>query len=291
MSLTCLGYFCFTGLPLDHNIKTAFLLISENVQHGDELKCSYPACAEQGVKFCWCSYCKAPVARRNFRVRHHHAYQAAGQGEGQPEVMETHQPMETANSVFSAAAYEQPSRQPQIPPASLLSQLQSLAAATGQTLPQPAQTRGNDIAALLLQQLLNNSNNVVSSQPALGSTNALSLPAAAPAHENTETDSKSNNSSTKKKKRVAVSEPVEAMDDEDDDVDIGRLAFQMKIPCPARGMPPGHHRLEVGIMMCVPFQYCHRFDFYLTLFCFFLLLLLLRMPILSFQRMPNTEMI
>jgi hypothetical protein len=48
----------------------SFYIAPDDVQHGDELFCTYPACNEgQGVKFCYCVYCKAPVAKRNFRIR------------------------------------------------------------------------------------------------------------------------------------------------------------------------------------------------------------------------------
>jgi hypothetical protein len=33
-----------------------------------------PACRNAGVKFRYCSHCKAPVAKRNFRRRHNHGY-------------------------------------------------------------------------------------------------------------------------------------------------------------------------------------------------------------------------
>jgi hypothetical protein len=34
--------------------------------------CTFPACRASGVKFCFCSYCRVPVAKNKFRVRHHH---------------------------------------------------------------------------------------------------------------------------------------------------------------------------------------------------------------------------
>jgi hypothetical protein len=48
------------------------LVIPQDVQHGQELICSYPACRESGVKFCFCKHCHIPVAKHNFRSRHHH---------------------------------------------------------------------------------------------------------------------------------------------------------------------------------------------------------------------------
>jgi hypothetical protein len=47
-------------------------VIPENVRHGEELICSYSACRNAGVKFRYCSHCKVPVAKRNFRKRHKH---------------------------------------------------------------------------------------------------------------------------------------------------------------------------------------------------------------------------
>lgn len=52
--------------------KTAFFVIPENVKHGEELICSYFACRNAGIKFRYCSHCKVPVAKRNFRKRHKH---------------------------------------------------------------------------------------------------------------------------------------------------------------------------------------------------------------------------
>eukprot|EP00522_Entomoneis_paludosa_P006611 CAMPEP_0172455234 /NCGR_PEP_ID=MMETSP1065-20121228/11965_1 /TAXON_ID=265537 /ORGANISM="Amphiprora paludosa, Strain CCMP125" /LENGTH=599 /DNA_ID=CAMNT_0013207693 /DNA_START=121 /DNA_END=1920 /DNA_ORIENTATION=- len=60
------------GMPMDHNFKTAYFVIPENVKHGEELICSYFACRNAGIKFRYCSHCKVPVAKRNFRKRHKH---------------------------------------------------------------------------------------------------------------------------------------------------------------------------------------------------------------------------
>ncbi|KAL3922332.1 MAG: hypothetical protein SGILL_002265, partial [Bacillariaceae sp.] len=229
-------------MPLDHNIKTAYLLVPSNVTHGDELKCSYPACAEAGVKFCYCAYCRSPVARRNFRVRHHHAFQVPGQpgpqAQVKEEILETEAPMESADA--SPAADDEAQQQPEMPPASLLSQLQSLAAASGQqqALPRQAQNQDNEITAILLQQLLSNSMN-----NNLGHTNGSSVPASDGM--NAARGSKKKRKKSNNPKPPPALEPNEPMGEEEDDhVGIGTLAFQMKIPCPARGMPPGHHRLE-----------------------------------------------
>jgi hypothetical protein len=60
------------GMPVDHNFKTAYFVIPDGIEHGDELVCSFPACRQAGVKFRYCVDCKVPVAKRNFRNRHRH---------------------------------------------------------------------------------------------------------------------------------------------------------------------------------------------------------------------------
>lgn len=60
------------GMPVDHNFKTAYFVIPQGIEHGDELVCSYPACRQAGVKFRYCLHCEVPVAKRNFRNRHRH---------------------------------------------------------------------------------------------------------------------------------------------------------------------------------------------------------------------------
>ena len=52
--------------------QNAHFRIPEDIKHGDELICSFPACRDGGVKFCYCAHCRIPVAKRNFRIRHHH---------------------------------------------------------------------------------------------------------------------------------------------------------------------------------------------------------------------------
>jgi hypothetical protein len=47
-------------------------VVPQNIKHGDELICSYPVCRNAGVKFCFCTHCRIPVAKRNFRIRHNH---------------------------------------------------------------------------------------------------------------------------------------------------------------------------------------------------------------------------
>ena len=53
-------------------LQTAYFVIPENVEHGEELICSYFACRNAGIKFRYCTHCKVPVAKRNFRKRHKH---------------------------------------------------------------------------------------------------------------------------------------------------------------------------------------------------------------------------
>lgn len=58
-------------------------MIPENVKHGEELICSYFACRNAGIKFRYCSHCKVPVAKRNFRKRHKHGGEiVAGEDSG-----------------------------------------------------------------------------------------------------------------------------------------------------------------------------------------------------------------
>jgi hypothetical protein len=57
--------------------QTAYFVIPENVKHGEELICSYFACRNAGIKFRYCSHCKVPVAKRNFRKRHKHGGDSA----------------------------------------------------------------------------------------------------------------------------------------------------------------------------------------------------------------------
>lgn len=48
------------------------------MKHGEELICSYFACRNAGIKFRYCSHCKVPVAKRNFRKRHKHGGNPGG---------------------------------------------------------------------------------------------------------------------------------------------------------------------------------------------------------------------
>lgn len=53
-------------------IQSAYFVISEDAKHGENLVCSYYACRNGGIKFRYCAYCMAPVAKRNFSRRHDH---------------------------------------------------------------------------------------------------------------------------------------------------------------------------------------------------------------------------
>eukprot|EP00957_Ditylum_brightwellii_P110979 8463901-Ditylum_brightwellii.AAC.1 len=55
-------------------LKTAYFRISENIEHGEELICSYFSCRNAGIKFRYCVKCKVPVAKRNFHRRHRHGF-------------------------------------------------------------------------------------------------------------------------------------------------------------------------------------------------------------------------
>ncbi|KAL3910440.1 MAG: hypothetical protein SGARI_002124, partial [Bacillariaceae sp.] len=57
---------------------TAYFEIPEGLKHGDPLICSYPECRNRGVKFLYCTFCKDPVAKRNFRNRHNHGMTTEG---------------------------------------------------------------------------------------------------------------------------------------------------------------------------------------------------------------------
>ncbi len=53
-------------------LQSAYFVIAEDAKHGENLVCSYYACRNGGIKFRYCAYCMAPVAKRNFSRRHDH---------------------------------------------------------------------------------------------------------------------------------------------------------------------------------------------------------------------------
>jgi hypothetical protein len=81
-----------------------FTINSDAVKHGEELHCSHSACRASGIKFCFCAYCAIPVAKRNFRIRHHHCEET---------------PLPTAGSdVYERLVREEAQATPTAPPAS-----------------------------------------------------------------------------------------------------------------------------------------------------------------------------
>eukprot|EP00429_Kryptoperidinium_foliaceum_P029015 CAMPEP_0176128440 /NCGR_PEP_ID=MMETSP0120_2-20121206/64902_1 /TAXON_ID=160619 /ORGANISM="Kryptoperidinium foliaceum, Strain CCMP 1326" /LENGTH=286 /DNA_ID=CAMNT_0017463537 /DNA_START=204 /DNA_END=1064 /DNA_ORIENTATION=+ len=60
-------------MPLDHNFKNAYFIVTEKTGHGDKLVCSYPECAAAGSKFRYCTVCRIPISQRNFYQNHSHA--------------------------------------------------------------------------------------------------------------------------------------------------------------------------------------------------------------------------
>eukprot|EP00814_Leptocylindrus_danicus_P001366 CAMPEP_0116004296 /NCGR_PEP_ID=MMETSP0321-20121206/522_1 /TAXON_ID=163516 /ORGANISM="Leptocylindrus danicus var. danicus, Strain B650" /LENGTH=522 /DNA_ID=CAMNT_0003472579 /DNA_START=27 /DNA_END=1595 /DNA_ORIENTATION=+ len=68
---------CARGMPVDHNFETAYFELTPDMEHGAELICSYDLCRNCGIKFRYCKFCKAPVAKRNFQKLHSHAEDAA----------------------------------------------------------------------------------------------------------------------------------------------------------------------------------------------------------------------
>ena len=68
-----LSHFLHVSLALLLHEQTAHFIIPRDIQHGQDLICSHEACRNGGVKFCYCTFCRIPVAKRNFRIRHIHA--------------------------------------------------------------------------------------------------------------------------------------------------------------------------------------------------------------------------
>ncbi|KAG7369026.1 hypothetical protein IV203_031769 [Nitzschia inconspicua] len=60
------------GMPMDHNIHTAYFEIHKDTLHGGDLVCSYPACHNTGVRFLYCKYCNDAISRRGFKIKHAH---------------------------------------------------------------------------------------------------------------------------------------------------------------------------------------------------------------------------
>mmetsp|Transcript_99080 Transcript_99080/g.285876 ORF Transcript_99080/g.285876 Transcript_99080/m.285876 type:complete len:468 (-) Transcript_99080:240-1643(-) len=60
------------GMPLDHNFKNAYFIITQDTAHGEDLVCSYPECQAAGSKFRYCKVCRIPISKRNFYQKHSH---------------------------------------------------------------------------------------------------------------------------------------------------------------------------------------------------------------------------
>ena len=65
------------GMGSSHNFNTAYFRISSQTGHKTELLCTHSRCRADGIKFCYCSTCRVPVAKRNFKNRHSHRKAAA----------------------------------------------------------------------------------------------------------------------------------------------------------------------------------------------------------------------
>lgn len=73
----CLGFpRTFLTLSAIAPLQAAYFVVPHDIDHGDNLLCSYPACRNEGIKFCYCAHCGIPVAKRNFRQRHDHVSKA-----------------------------------------------------------------------------------------------------------------------------------------------------------------------------------------------------------------------
>ena len=64
----------FALLPLfvDRNEQSASFQITDGMEHGEGLICSFEDCRNAGIKFRYCAECKDAIAQRNFRNGHHH---------------------------------------------------------------------------------------------------------------------------------------------------------------------------------------------------------------------------
>ena len=60
------------NMPPDHNADTAYFEVPADAVHGQILICSHPACIKSGRQFRYCTVCRLPVIKRNFRMRHSH---------------------------------------------------------------------------------------------------------------------------------------------------------------------------------------------------------------------------
>jgi hypothetical protein len=93
------------GMPMDHNAKTAYFVVPEDVKHGAELVCSYDHCRNAGIKFRYCVFCSLPVAKRNFFKKHKH------EGKIPPERLGLGIPKEEEMAYEGARPEETPKKQ------------------------------------------------------------------------------------------------------------------------------------------------------------------------------------
>ena len=82
------------------------------IEHGGDLVCSFSACRNEGIKFCYCSHCGIPVAKRNFRQRHAHESQTKKQAKAAPQATSRNSLPVQSQSSNSAA----PRSQSKLPP-------------------------------------------------------------------------------------------------------------------------------------------------------------------------------
>lgn len=61
-----------------HTFQNAFFVVPPTTLHGSELRCSHRFCRQNRIKFLFCAYCKAPVTRMKFDIRHAHKDKSGG---------------------------------------------------------------------------------------------------------------------------------------------------------------------------------------------------------------------
>ena len=61
-----------------HTFQNAFFVVPPTTPHGSELRCSHRFCRQNRIKFLYCTYCKAPVTRMKFDIRHAHKDKSGG---------------------------------------------------------------------------------------------------------------------------------------------------------------------------------------------------------------------
>jgi hypothetical protein len=61
-----------------HTYQNAFFIVPPSTPHGSELRCSHRFCRQNRIKFLFCGFCKTPVTRMKFDVRHAHQNKRGG---------------------------------------------------------------------------------------------------------------------------------------------------------------------------------------------------------------------